>query len=70
MITTLIGLAIVSAQTIVHVDGEGFLRFVRDGRFVYSKEADLTVADGRLVQQDGYEGIPRLTVNGSPTALR
>ncbi|HVT11877.1 MAG TPA: flagella basal body P-ring formation protein FlgA [Fimbriimonadaceae bacterium] len=38
----------------VHVDGEGYLRFVRDGRIVYSASADFSVDSGQLV----YKGLP------------
>ena len=49
----------------VRVDGEGFLRFVRDGRVVYAKEAELVARDGRLCHRLGPAVIPSITVGST-----
>lgn len=70
MLTTLIGL-VIAAQTTVHVDGDGFLRFVGDGnKSLYAKEAVLTVNDGRLSHERGFAVYPRMQISGSPSSLR
>lgn len=51
----ILALAFASALTLpVRVDGEGYLRFVRDGRIVYRASATLTVQAGVL----GSAGLP------------
>lgn len=45
----------------IHVDGEGWLRFEREGRAVYSREARLTVQEGRLVNELGLSLLPSLS---------
>jgi hypothetical protein len=53
--TLLTSLALANTLTLpVRVDGEGYLRFVRDGRIVYATSADLTVQTGAL----GFKGLP------------
>lgn len=54
----------------VRVDGEGFLRFVRDGRTVYAREVKVTVAKGVVVSEDGLPIVPRIQAQGSPDELR
>lgn len=53
----------------VSVDGDGYLRFSRDGRVVYAKEAMLGISEGRLCHQTGVPCAPTITVNGMPTKL-
>ncbi|MHB8637517.1 MAG: flagella basal body P-ring formation protein FlgA [Fimbriimonadaceae bacterium] len=50
----------------VHVDGVGYLRFVRDGRVVYAKAATLVNVNGEL----GFEGAKVLPEIEVPTDLR
>ncbi len=47
----------------VRVDGEGYLRFIREGRIVYSASADLTVQSGTL----GSKGLPLTPAVRVPT---
>lgn len=54
-------LAGASQQLSVRVDGEGYLRFVRDGRVVLARSARLTIRSGQIVQQDGYPLLPIVT---------
>lgn len=66
----LIALSVASAPSVsVRVDGEGYLRFMRDARVVYAKEARLTVENNRLVAADGVEVLPRITVSSAATSL-
>ncbi|HVL39492.1 MAG TPA: hypothetical protein VM328_08900, partial [Fimbriimonadaceae bacterium] len=46
----------------VRVEGEGYLRFVRDGRVVYAKEAALQAIDGKLCHSEGAPVIPTISV--------
>ncbi len=54
-------LAASPAPLILHVEGEGWLRFEREGRAVYAREASLTVSQGRLVNQEGLSLLPSLS---------
>ena len=53
MFSTIVALMALAPSVHLHVDGEGYLRFVREGRTVYAKEAMLTVTDGKLASVDG-----------------
>lgn len=44
----------------VRVDGDGYLRFTRDGRVVYAKTARLKVIDGRLADASGAKLAPAI----------
>lgn len=44
----------------IRVDGEGYLRFVRDGRVVYAKQATLVVEAGKLCSKSGTPLIPTI----------
>ena len=44
-----------AAPVWVRVEGDGYLRFIRDGRVLYAREAPLVVRDG---------GSPRLGLAG------
>lgn len=67
----LLAFAALSQLTLpVHVDGEGYMRFTRDGRVVYSKDTTLTVVDGKLASVDGPLVNPRVTVADGATDLR
>lgn len=46
----------------VRVDGDGYLRFIRDGRAVYAKEATLEIQDGKLTNAAGDGVLPTISV--------
>lgn len=55
----------------VRVDGDGYLRLMRDGRAVYAKSATLTaLPDGRLGTTAGDPVSPSITVPAGATSLR
>lgn len=55
----------------VRVDGDGYLRLMRDGRVVYAKSATLTaLPDGRLGTTAGDPVSPSITVPAGATSLR
>jgi hypothetical protein len=59
-------LLLASTPTVdIHVEGQGLLRFIRDGRAVYAKAASLTVADGKLVDANGIPTLPAINISGS-----
>lgn len=59
----LIGLILAAPSPLkVKVDGDGYLRFVRDGRIVYAKETQLQVARGVLVGTQGVALLPQISV--------
>lgn len=72
MLNTLIALVTVIApiNVQVHVDGDGFMRFAREGRVVYSKKTSLTVTNGVLASTDGPTVNPRISVAEIPDDLR
>lgn len=70
MLTSLAVLISVLAPSVpVHVEGDGYLRFVRDGRTVYAKQAVLTVVGEALASAEGPVVSPRVQVSGSPTSI-
>lgn len=50
-----------SAGLSVTVDGEGYLRFVQDGRICYAKSADLVVTNGSIGLATGTKLAPAIT---------
>lgn len=46
----------------VRVDGEGYLRFLRDGRLVFAKDAKLVVRGGKLAHWDGPLVTPNVAL--------
>lgn len=69
--TSLLALAVFSPLTLpVSVDGDGYMRFTRDGRVVYSKQTTLTVVDGKVASTDGPLLNPRVQVADGATELR
>jgi len=65
----IVALALASALSLpVHVDGEGYLRFVRDGRIVYATSATLTV-EGGVLGAKGFPLTPPVRVPASATKL-
>ncbi len=70
MLSTIVALIALAPSVHLHVDGEGYLRFVREGRTVYAKEAVLTVTDGKLASVDGPLLNPRVQVPEGMTELK
>lgn len=64
-----LALSLIAPTVHVSVDGDGYLRFVRDGRTVYAREADLTVVDGKLASPLGPVLNPRVQVPADVTEL-
>jgi hypothetical protein len=65
MLISLLLLASAQSHKIdVRVEGDGYIRFVRDGRAVYAKAARLSVKDGQLVNAYGDTPMPKIPVNG------
>jgi len=62
-------ISVLAPSVPVHVEGDGYLRFVRDGRTVYAKQATLTVIGEALASADGPVVSPRVQVSGSPTSI-
>lgn len=56
-------------RLLVEVDGEGYLRFSRDGAMLYAKRAELTVIDGRLCHASGAVLAPSLAVSAAAKAI-
>jgi hypothetical protein len=61
-VIALLALALTAPTIHVHVDGDGYLRLVREGRAVYAKEAALTVVAGKLACSDGTALNPRIQI--------
>lgn len=60
MLALLPTLLFASAPLDVRVDGEGYLRFIRDGRVVYAKSAPLVVAGGKVCHAAGPAVLPSI----------
>ncbi len=52
----------------VHVDGDGYMRFIRDGRVVYAKQATLTNVGGHL-GADGAKLLPAISFPNSVSSI-
>lgn len=61
----------VTATPVLHIriDGDGFLRFAREGEVVYAKEASLTVVSGRLATPSGEWIVPPVRISTIPEAI-
>lgn len=53
----------------VHVDGSGYMRFVRDGRVVYAKTATFVNIDGAL-GAEGAKVLPEVQIPANATTLK
>src|SRR5579859_889264 len=53
----------------VRIEGDGYLRFMRDGLAVYAKEATLGVKDGKLADSAGDGVLPTIAVSAGASAL-
>ncbi len=74
MISTLITTALllqvpVPTSLKIHVDGEGYLRFLRDGRTVYAKDAELVLRNGVLSHASGPSLLPNVRFGGDISNL-
>lgn len=71
MMSTLFGCLLVASSVSVQVsvDGDGYLRFVREGRVVYAKEATLAVVAGQIASVDGHPVTPGIPASSSPVRL-
>lgn len=66
MTSALLSLLLATGPTVnVRVEGDGYLRFLRDGVVVYAREAKLTVRDGYLASEVGPVVVPRIAVAAS-----
>lgn len=54
----------------IQVDGDGYLRFAKDGALVYAKHAELTWKNGLVVSQDGDPVWPKIRIEQEPTAIQ
>ncbi len=71
MIAVLIALtAGISASTPIQVEGDGYLRFVRNDETVYAKQAEIGWSDGRLVAADGSPLAPLVKIEREPKSLQ
>lgn len=64
--TLLIGL---SAPSAIQVDGEGYLRFAKDGSVIYAKHVSLEWRDGLIVSQDGDPVWPKIKAESEPKSI-
>jgi hypothetical protein len=69
MTSLIIAFALTTPGLKIRVDGEGYLRFIRDGRAVYAKEAALQVSDGKLADSAGDTVLPAIQVGPNATNL-
>ncbi len=54
----------------VRVEGEGWMRFARDGRMVFAREANLMVSQGRLAAAPNVFVMPSILISGTPSQIR
>jgi hypothetical protein len=69
MIGVLLACSLVVPSLSIRVDGDGYLRFVREGRVVYAKSATLKVSEGALVSEAGHPLAPGILISGQPTRI-
>lgn len=69
MMSLLLACSLALPSLEITVEGDGYLRFVRDQRVVYAKSASLSVAQGVLVSDTGLPVAPTITVSGQPAKL-
>lgn len=58
-----------SVQTTISVEGDGYLRFVQEGRTVYAKAATLHVRNGQLASIEGPRLLPAVAISSQPTGI-
>ena len=54
----------------IRIEGEGYLRFVRDGRAVYAKSATLAIINGELKEKSGVSFLPSIQVSQNAVDFR
>lgn len=54
----------------IRVEGDGYLRFAREGETVYAKKATLTVKAGKLAAVGGPTVLPAMLVEGQPDTIQ
>lgn len=54
----------------IKVDGDGYLRLLRDGRAVYAKQATVHVQDGKLTDSAGDPFLPSIAIGDGVTDIR
>lgn len=70
MLPSLVSLLLLAPVSIeVRVDGEGYLRFAREGRAVYAKQARLVVTNGRLAHESGPPVLPSIQIPNGVQSL-
>src|SRR5689334_4157400 len=71
MISSLVCCVLLSGGPVlkVRVDGDGYLRFARNGRVVYAAAASLSVAEGELVGPGGVAVLPAILVPSGAAGL-
>jgi len=63
MIASLVACLVLSAPVAeIKVQGEGFLRFAREGRIVYAKSSKLAVQGGKLTSSSGEPMMPAINL--------
>lgn len=62
-------LLLAPATVDVRIEGPGLMRFIREGRAVYAKEAKLTIASGKLATMDGVPTLPSISIEGGAEAI-
>lgn len=69
--TTALIVSVVLQGTIspIFVDGEGYLRFLVDGKVAFRREASLTIREGVLTDEQGNPVVPRLEVGQGTEGL-
>lgn len=58
-----------SVSTGVQVDGEGYMRFAKDGSVVFAKHASLVWRDGLVVSQEGDPVWPKIKAEQAPKSI-
>lgn len=67
----LLSLLVASSPTLsVKIEGEGYVRFSREGRAVFSREFSLTVTDGKLATIHGLNTVPTIQLGNGVSKLR
>ncbi len=60
MLVVLTATCLLSDKINVRVDGEGYMRFLKNNDVVFATTAALTVKNGVLVNQDGLQTLPKI----------
>ncbi len=63
-------LAVSAIANDVRIEGDGYLRFVREGRAVYAKSAALAIVNGELKEKSGVSFLPSIQVSQNAIGFR